>query len=212
MNALLNLSKNFRIPTGRYTLALIDSIKSEGFTNTDTLYDVTIGTDSISMVAMKFQDQDERWFSVKIHRQNRNNTGSIEGSFSVEKYEEVTGCYFKHENGNYASITVQNEFLSFQTYTDSLGFFTMKNIPPGFYKANACKRILKEECLPSKARNYSKYPLHKAIGIFGILVIPSKASIILFDEIIARDATQTDLLNLPMNSEPKSKWNPQFKN
>jgi len=200
------------IPTGSYTLALIDSIKNEGFVNTDTLYDISIQSDSISMVAIHFNDKDDHWQLVKAHKRDRNNTGNIEGRFNVEEYEEATGCYFKPEKGNYASITVKNKFLSFQAYTDSLGFFSMKNIPLGFYQANASKRISKDECLPNKARNYSKYSIHRAIGIFNILIIPIKTSIILFDEIIAKDAIQIDLLNLPMDSEPKSKWPHQFKN
>ena len=44
------------IPTGGYTLVLIDSVKNESFINTDTLFDVSISKDSISMVAIYFNN------------------------------------------------------------------------------------------------------------------------------------------------------------
>ena len=93
-----------------------------------------------------------------------------------------------------------------------MGYFKINDMPIGFYQANASKRISKDQCLPTKASNYSKYPSHKAIAIFSILIIPNQTTIISFDKFISKDAMQIDLLNLPIDSEQKTKWLPQFKN
>ena len=202
------------IPSGSYTLALIDSVQNEGFVNTDTLYDISINTDSISMVAMHFNDKDDHWQPVKIHGRDINSIGSIEGRFNVEEYEKVTSCEFEpvksndprpEDKGKYAYIYIEgvNSFKS-KTYTDSVGNFKLDSIPVGFYelqgsKANYCK---------GGTRLFSSYK------IAGVIVLPNHISVARLDKINPIDKLielHPDL-KFVMGNEPMYKWKPQFKN
>ena len=203
------------IPTGSYSLILIDSLKSEGLINTDTLYHVSVGNDSISMVAMKFHDQNKQWFPKKVHRKDRSNTGSIEGRFNVEEYEKVTGCKFipvkrndprPEDKGKYASIYIEdmNSFKS-KNYTDSLGNFNLDSIPVGFY-----------ELLGSKA-NYCKGSprLFSSFKVIGVIILPDRTSFVRISNLNPRDEFieyHPDLQFIYNNTAKKTyKWNPQFK-
>ena len=204
------------IPTGSYTLALIDSVKNEGFVNTDTLYDISISADSISMVAMHYNNRDDYWQPVKIQRRGRNNKGRIKGRFNVEEYERITECKFEPVKSNdphpedkekYASIYLTGiDSFKTKTYTDSLGNFKFDSIPVGFYelrgsKANYCKQTTR---------------LFDSFKTTGVIVLPDRISIVYINNINLTDAL---ILYVPglqseidMMPEPTVKWKSQFKN
>ncbi len=211
------------IPEGSYTLALIDSVKSEGFVNTDTLYDISIGADSISMVAMSFNNQDDHWQSVKIHRKDRNGTGSIEGRFNIEEYEKITGCKFepseggihrKPDDGKYAAIYLKEGTFEVKTYTDSLGNFRFNDLPIGHYEIVAEKKSKKDICDKSSSRGYSDYPVHQSYKTIQLLVLPKKTSVVEIKKINPWDIFVEHITYESDKLNPKIiiKWKPQFKN